>query len=228
MPGGSDLAFTNNPDLKPERTESYDFGIEQRLLNNQLSLDATYFHNSYRDLIVGLGGSLSVLSQYETDNLAKANAKGVEASARFRPATWISLTGNYMWLETVALDLNGGSGLVQQYYYPGQPLIRQPKHSGSLVANFHYGKVDANVTGYFRGHDLDVEPNYGASAGLLLEPRLRQCAWSECELPAAAVNLTLYANLRNALDRRYEEIYGFPSPLLNVVAGVKWSLARAR
>ncbi len=87
MPGGSDLAFTNNPDLKPERTESYDFGIEQRFLNNRLSLDETYFHNSYRDLIVGLGGSLAALSQYYTDNLAKANAKGVEVSARFRPAT---------------------------------------------------------------------------------------------------------------------------------------------
>ena len=32
-PGGSDLAFTNNPALRPERTESYDFGIEQRLLD---------------------------------------------------------------------------------------------------------------------------------------------------------------------------------------------------
>jgi outer membrane cobalamin receptor len=225
-PGGSDLAFTNNPALKPERTESYDIGIEQRFLNNQLSLDVTYFHNDYRDLIVGLGGSLSVLSQYYTDNVAKANAKGVEASATYRPATWISVTGNYMWLETEVLSLNGGIGLVQQYFYLGQPLLRQPKHSGSALVNFHYGKVDANLTGYFRGRDLDVEPNFGASEGLYWNPgyvsaginvnyRLRN-------------NLTLYANLRNALDRHYEEIYGFPAPLLNVVAGVKWSLARAR
>jgi outer membrane receptor protein involved in Fe transport len=226
MPGGSDLAFTNNPDLKPERTESYDFGVEQRFLNNQFSLDATYFHNSYRDLIVGLGGSLSSLSQFYTDNLARANAKGVEVSARFRPATWISLTGNYMWLETVALSLNGGSGLVQQYFYPGQPLLRQPKQSGSVVANFHYGKVDANVVGYLRGRDLDVEPNYGASEGLYWNPGFVNAGLNVNY--RVRDNLTLYANLRNALDRHYEEIYGFPSPLLNVVAGVKWSLARAR
>jgi outer membrane cobalamin receptor len=43
-----------------------------------------------------------------------------------------------------------------------------------------------------------------------------------------AHNLTAYANLRNAFDQRYEEIYGYPAPLLNVVAGLKWSLARAR
>jgi len=225
-PGGSDIAFTNNPALKPERTESYDIGIEQRFLNNQLSLDVTYFHNDYRDLIVSLGGSLSSISQYYTDNLARANAKGVEASARYRPATWISVTGNYMWLETEALDLNGGIGLVQQYFYPGQPLLRRPKQSGSLVANFHYGKLDANILGYFRGHDLDVEPNYGASEGLY---------WSGGYVNAGINvnyrlrdNFTVYANLRNALDRHYEDIYGFPAPLLNVVAGVKWSLARAR
>ena len=225
-PGGSDLAFTNNPALTPERTESYDIGIEQRFLQDQLSLDATYFHNDYRDLIVGLGGSLSVLSQYYTDNVAKANAKGVEASAKYRPATWISVAANYMWLETRVLSLNGGIGLVQQYFYAGQPLLREPKQSGSALVTFHHGKVDANLTGYFRGRDLDVEPNFGASAGLFRNPgyvsaginvnyRLRS-------------NLTVYANLRNALDRRYEEIYGFPAPFLNVVAGLKWSLARAR
>ena len=37
----------------------------------------------------------------------------------------------------------------------------------------------------------------------------------------------MYANLRNALDRHYEEIYGYPAPFLNVVAGVKWSLAQS-
>ena len=53
-PGGSDLAFTNNPALKPEHTQSYDIGIEKRFLRDRVSLDATWFHNRYRDLIVGL------------------------------------------------------------------------------------------------------------------------------------------------------------------------------
>jgi hypothetical protein len=30
------------------------------------------------------------------------------------------------------------------------------------------------------------------------------------------------------LDERYEEVYVYPNPLLNFVAGVKWNLARAR
>jgi outer membrane receptor protein involved in Fe transport len=227
-PGGSDLAFTTNPALKPERTESYDIGIEQRLLSNRLSLDATWFHNSYKNLIVGLGGSLSKLSRYSSDNLANSRAEGVEVSARLQPLplNWLSLRGSYTWLESEVLSLAGGSGLVQQYFYPGQPLLRRPKQSGSAVATIHYGRVDANITGYFRGRALDVEPNYGASAGLFRAPGYTAFGVNvNCRVHG---NLTIYANLHNALNRRYEEIYGFPAPLLNVVAGVKWSLARAR
>jgi len=226
-PGGSDLAFTNNPDLKPERTESYDIGAEKRFLNNQLSLDVTWFHNRYKDMIVGLGGSLAKVFAYSTDNLANARAEGVEASARYRPVnSWFSLTGNYMWLETAALSLNGGSGLIQQYFYTGQPLLRRPKQSGSAVATFHYKRVDTNVVGYLRGHSLDVEPNYGASEGEYWNPGYKNIGINVNYHVKG--NITLYGNLRNALNERYEEAYGFPSPLLNFVGGVKWNLARAR
>ena len=34
--------------------------------------------------------------------------------------------------------------------------------------------------------------------------------------------------LRNALNRRYEEALGFPSPLLNFVSGVKWSFSPSK
>jgi len=40
--------------------------------------------------------------------------------------------------------------------------------------------------------------------------------------------VTVYANLRNALNQRYEEIFGYPSPLLNFVTGVKFNLQRSR
>jgi len=33
-------------------------------------------------------------------------------------------------------------------------------------------------------------------------------------------------NLRNALNQKYEEIYGYPSLPLNFVAGIKWRIGR--
>jgi outer membrane cobalamin receptor len=225
-PGGADLAFTNNPALKPERTEGYDIGVEERFFSNRISLDVTWFRNRYKDMIVALGGALASLSQYSSDNLGNARAEGVESSARFRPAPWLSVTGSYTWLETAALSLSGGSGLIEQYFYLGQPLLRRPKQSGSVVATFHYKRLDTNLVGYFRGHSLDVEPNYGAAEGLY-----RNGGYQNVGINLnfrVKGNITVYGNLRNALDERYEEVYGYPNPLLNVVAGVKWNLARAR
>jgi outer membrane cobalamin receptor len=80
-PAGFDLAYTNNPALKPERTRSIDAGVEQRLFQDRLALDGTYFYNRFYDLIVTLGGSLSQLGLYQTGNLANSRAQGAEFAA---------------------------------------------------------------------------------------------------------------------------------------------------
>lgn len=221
-PGGSDLAFTNNPNLKPEHTASYDLGVEQTLWNGRLALDATWFHNDFKDLIVTIGGSLAKLSQFYTDNLANARTRGVEATARYRPSSMISLTGSYTWLEAKVLSVNGGNGLVQQYYTLGQPLLRRPKQSGTLEAAGHYKRFSGNVTGYFRGHDRDVEPSYGLFGGQYTNPGYANFGLNVNY--RVGHGATVYGNLRNLLNERYEEIYGYPAPRLNFVAGVKWNL----
>lgn len=42
----------NNPDLKPERTKSYEYGAELRLFNNRVSIDATHYSASTTNQII--------------------------------------------------------------------------------------------------------------------------------------------------------------------------------
>jgi outer membrane receptor protein involved in Fe transport len=225
-PGGFDIAFTDNPRLKPERTKSFDAGIERRLLHNRLSLEGTYFYNRYYDLIVSLGGTLARLSNYRSDNLSNSRAQGGEFAVRVRPVRWISLAGSYTLLASEILSLNGASGVAPRYFGVGQPLIRRPRHSGAMAAAFARGRLSADVTGYFRGKVLDVEPNFGAFGGLFYNPGFANFGVNvNYALPRG---VTLYGNLRNALDRHYEEALGFPSPLLNFVSGVKWTFSRSK
>ena len=42
----------NNPELKPEKTKSYEYGVELRLLNNRISIDATHYSASTTDQII--------------------------------------------------------------------------------------------------------------------------------------------------------------------------------
>jgi outer membrane receptor protein involved in Fe transport len=94
------------------------------------------------------------------------------------------------------------------------------------VVNVRHGRADLNLVGSWRGHALGVEPTYGASAGVFRNPGYQNVGINLNYRVRG--NLTAYANLHNALDQHYEEVYGYPSPFLNVVMGLKWSLASAR
>ena len=41
-----------NPDLKPELTSSLEFGLEAKLFNNKLSIDASFYQSSTNNQII--------------------------------------------------------------------------------------------------------------------------------------------------------------------------------
>jgi outer membrane cobalamin receptor len=225
-PDGFDLAYTTNPDLKPERTRGGDAGVEQRLFHDWLSLDATYFRTHFYDLIVSLGGSLATLSQYESANLANSQAQGGEFSATLRPRRWLFVNGSYTLLRSEILSLNDDPGVGPAPFTVGQELIRRPANSGAITASIRRGNASINVSSVFRGSVLDVEPTYGATAGLFRNPGYTDVGIGLNYALGRAV--TAYGNLRNALNQHYEEVFGYPSPLLNFVAGMKWTMSRAK
>jgi outer membrane receptor protein involved in Fe transport len=66
-----------------------------------------------------------------------------------------------------------------------------------------------------------VEPNWGASAGLFRNPGYVNVGLNLNYRLGRGV--TVYGNLRNALNQRYEEVYGYPSLRLNFVSGMKFT-----
>jgi outer membrane receptor protein involved in Fe transport len=222
-PSGFDLAFTNNPSLKPERTRSFDAGVERRLFGGLVLVDGTYFYNRYYDLIVTLGGSLASLSHYKSANLANSRAQGLELSAKVRPARWMYVSGSYTLLRTRILSLEGSANQAPLPFTVGQQLTRRPEHSGNLVMGFAKGRVSADVTGYFRGSTLYEEPSFGAGNGLFRNDGFANLGVNLNYSVGRGV--AVYGNLRNALNRHYEEVFGYPSPRLNFVTGVKWTVS---
>ncbi len=80
--GGNSLLFNpdqlNNPNIKPESKTAYEVGLDLRLFNNRLRLDATYFNETNTDLIVPV--EISAASGYITalDNIGEMTNKGIE------------------------------------------------------------------------------------------------------------------------------------------------------
>src|SRR5690606_5805345 len=71
--------FVGNSGLLPERARGFDMGLEQRLLDDRLLVDVTYFNSDLTDEIV------SVFPTVEND-FGKSKREGVEVSARVHMA----------------------------------------------------------------------------------------------------------------------------------------------
>jgi outer membrane cobalamin receptor len=234
-PNGFELAFdNNNPNLKPEKSVSFDAGVEQRFFARRAVLDATYFYNRFEDQIVVLGGSLTNLSTFSSANLGNSRAQGMEVSLRLEPTRSLQIAGEYTRLETSILALEGTSSLVLAPFHVGQPLIRRPRNSGFYDVAWRRGRLTLDTNATIRGPVLDLEPNLGtfacapASLGgpglpcLFTNPGyIRADAGFRYRLPRG---VEVYGRLNNLLNRKYEESFGFPALHANFLAGVRLSL----
>jgi len=219
-PNGFELAFTNNPRLKPERSLSFDSGVEQRVFGDRAVLDVTYFYNRFEDQIVLLGGSLTNLSSFISDNLANSRAEGVEASVRVRPVRAFALSGHYTRLNSSILALDGTT-LPQFPFEVGQPLLRRPRNSAAFNATWQRGRLMLNLNGFWRSKVLDVEPNFGAYGGLFTNKGyLLANTGFTYRLPRG---VELYGRLNNFLNRKYEDSFGYPALRRNFLAGIKFA-----
>src|ERR1700676_1962031 len=104
-PNAFEIAFTDNPALRPERSRSFDAGIEQQLAGGAYSFGATAFSNRYEDLIVTIGRSLRDASRYRTDNVSNARARGVELTGDARLPSGFKIQGTYTFLATEILSV---------------------------------------------------------------------------------------------------------------------------
>jgi outer membrane cobalamin receptor len=230
-PDGFELGFTDNPQLKPETSISFDGGVEQRLLNDKAVVDVTYFYNRFRDQIVTLGNPDGDLSSFISANLAKSRAYGIESSLRVRPTRSLELAGEYTWLNTAILALDGSS-TVPLPFVVGEPLLRRPRSSGGYEATWTHGRLMLNSNASIRGAVLDLEPNLGTYA-CMIEPQclFRNPGYVDAnagfayQLPRG---VTIYGRLNNFLNEKYEEAFGFPALRLNFIAGVKLSIPATR
>jgi outer membrane cobalamin receptor len=223
-PDGFELAFTNNPALKPEESISYDAGIEQRMAHDRAILDVTYFYNKFRDQIVSTG---NLPTNFDSENIGKSRAYGLETTIRIHPIQSLEFSGSYTWLNTAILALDGFTEPIDPFSV-GEPLLRRPRNAAGFNATWTKKRLMLNMNGTIRGAVLDVEPNDGTFACELgLTCLFRNHGYEllnagfAYQLPKG---IEIYGRLNNFLNQRYEEAFGFPSLRLNFITGLKVDL----
>jgi len=217
-----EIGFTNNPNLKPERSRSYDLGIEQALAGAALILDLTWFSNNYDDLIVAVPTAIAGPAKYRTDNIANARARGLEFGASARFPRGVAVRGSWTWLDTEVLGVDGLPTFAPAPYKVGDQLYRRPPQQGALDVTWTAGRT--LVFGTVNGHGTmtDLEPNFGS-------PTFDNPGYAVASIGTSfriTPMLMVTARVNNLFDRAYEEAFGYPALGRSAMIGVRVTTGR--
>ena len=141
-------AFAANPDLRPERTRSWELGLDLRLANNRLGIDATYYQMLSEDQIIFLPVALTSGKQTRLANGGTISNKGFELSLYAQPVrqgkfSWdlnLNLGHNRAIVEELPEGVSGSYPIVADVY---------PGDEGS--ANMEYVAIKGELLGQIWG-----------------------------------------------------------------------------
>ncbi len=192
-----------SPSLRPEEANGWDAGVEQHFLQDRVVVSATYFGRKTTNLIdfvdcfsaAQAGCTPARLANFGYyDNVAKAEAEGVELQADWKPVTALDIAGNYTFDDD---QDKSGEAVNDQ-------LARRPKAAANLSATYVWPiRLSTTVAARYAGRSFDSDQ----SATLLKSYTLVDLRASY----ALAENLELYGRAENLADTRYETAHQYGS-----------------
>lgn len=197
--------YRSNPNLRPETSTGGDIGLEWRVLGGLALFDVTYFKSDLVDKISLEGNDGG--KYFPINKTGTSTREGVEVSSRFALGPMISLGLAYTYTD--ARQPNG------------EAEFRRAPHGGRADLRFAPldGRATFNMAAVYNGRTPDVAFDSAfKQQTVLLDPYvLLTLAGSYKVQP----NVELFARVENALDQRYQEVFGYSTAGVAAYAGVK-------
>ncbi len=224
---GTSICFPGNPDLRPERSRIWSVGVEQKLASDRLKISGEYFQNRFYDIVsfapVAPPSGCGFSGTFFNTDLARARGTNVELEAR--PLRWFTIAGSYTYNDTRVLQ---APNALDPALVPGNRLIRRPPHSGSIVLNAAFRRMNWNLAGYFSGERTDSDFLSFLVGGVCFGPCLtRNPGYARFDV-ATSYNLgrgvSLYGRVTNLFDKDYQDALGYPALGRDFRLGMRYTL----
>ncbi|UXX79567.1 SusC/RagA family TonB-linked outer membrane protein [Reichenbachiella carrageenanivorans] len=139
--GGNDLIAdtSNNPDLKPEKTDELELGLELKFLDNRVGADISLYKKNTVDQILPVQISSASGFNYKYVNAGEMENKGIELSIFAEPVR----TGDFSWRINANWATNRNK--VVSLYEDGENLLIFSAWSTAI--NARKGEAYGSITG---------------------------------------------------------------------------------
>lgn len=190
---------SGNPDLEPEKSRSWEIGIEKEVIKERASISIAYFDQRYKDLIVWIESPPGSW-QYSPQNVKEAEIKGIEAGVFIKVSENIRLNPAYTYLDTEDKET-------------GDRLPRRPRDKFNLSAEYSEGPVTMLLSYTYVGKARDLSKILGAYSLVNLSGSYK-----------LTERIRLFARIDNLLNEDYEVAAGYNTPGFSVFGGIRFEI----
>lgn len=236
--------------IGPERSRSFDIGIEQGLANNKARVRAAYFYNTFHDLIeyldknalvrFGVPPAVANATGFGAAvNSQSYNAQGLELTFDEAPRQDLRVNASYTYLSTEVTEAFAASESFNDAF-PGIPIgafsplvgarvFRRPPNSGTFGVIYSPKRYQVALSMYFSGKRDDstfLSDGFFGNSMLLPNKDLDK-AYQKVDLSGSydiLRRLRVYTSIENLLNQDYEASFGFPSLPLRARVGFRLTL----
>jgi iron complex outermembrane receptor protein len=138
-----------DPNLEPEKTISWDAGIEQRLWRGA-KVGITYFENRMEDLIYNQTVSDTLIQR---TNVGEAESKGVELEIEQRLGEAVRLFANYTYTDSKVTENAADPDVV------GKQLVQVPERMFNFGGDFSSGPWTVSASGHYMSKRYRYDDN---------------------------------------------------------------------
>lgn len=194
-------ALVGNPDLQPEKGESWDLGLAWEA-SDALHLEATWFENDFRDLV-----------DFDNESFRNVNRKNVQTSGVELQAGWQPLPAFSLRTQATYTDIDVKN--------EDTVLTGRPRWTASVVAQWQIAQHwNAALDYLYTGEQWAASRHTGEQVTQELDDYHR-LDWVLRWQLAEAWQLQL--SVDNLLDENYETAVGFDAPQREFRVGVIFS-----
>ncbi len=204
--GYVDGRFIGNPNLKPEKSEGWEAGIEQSLLAGQVTAGATYFQSTLNDEIVTTYPAPAFVAT-PANSAAKSRQHGVEAYLNARIGTAWRIDAAYTYLHAREA---------------GRAEVRRPAHIASAAVTWRAAADRGGVTLVARYNGVTDDQAFTDPSYVPVRVRLHDYVLVNLN---GDLKLTkrfgLFARIENLANAHYEDVFSFTNPGRAAYAGLR-------
>jgi vitamin B12 transporter len=205
--GFSDGKYIGNPNLKPEKSEGWEAGLDQSFLAGNATVGVTYFDSTLEDEIYTTYPAPAFVAT-PSNRGTDSKQHGIEATASLRPVSQISLDAAYTHLTAKE------NGVTE---------VRRPGDIASFNATFTSKdqRFSTTLTVRYNGRMTDItftDPTFATSPVVSLKPFTLVNLNARYEV---AKGISVFGRVENLFDADYEEIFSTATPGTAAYGGVR-------